>query len=146
MRVFACYVLSKLQRHRCPTFGALRFRTNNAQTDSYIFIYIDRYIFCQNATCIVQLIVKHLETKSYNRVESCRVWTYVKSTGNLLELVFDLMIQVVILLCWIRKVRSWLLDWYTKILIEVSDGFTNSYLNFGLVTLINPQQPQLLSL
>jgi hypothetical protein len=41
MRVFACYVVSKLQRHRCPTFGALRFRTNNAQTDSYIFIYID---------------------------------------------------------------------------------------------------------
>jgi hypothetical protein len=41
MRVFACYVVSKLQRHRCPTFGALRFRANNAQTDSYIFIYID---------------------------------------------------------------------------------------------------------
>jgi hypothetical protein len=41
MRVFACYVVSKLQRHRCPTFGTLRFRTNNAQTDSYIFIYID---------------------------------------------------------------------------------------------------------
>jgi hypothetical protein len=41
MRVFACYVVSKLQSHRCPTFGALRFRTNNAQTDSYIFIYID---------------------------------------------------------------------------------------------------------
>jgi hypothetical protein len=41
MRVFACYVVSKLQRHRCPAFGALRFRTNNAQTDSYIFIYID---------------------------------------------------------------------------------------------------------
>jgi hypothetical protein len=43
MRVFACYVVSKLQRHRCPTFGALPFRTNNAQTDSYIFIYIDRH-------------------------------------------------------------------------------------------------------
>jgi hypothetical protein len=41
MRVFACYVVSKLQRHRCPTLGALRFRTNNAQTDNYIFIYID---------------------------------------------------------------------------------------------------------
>jgi hypothetical protein len=41
MRVFACYVVSKLQRHRCPTFGALRFRINNAQTDSYVFIYID---------------------------------------------------------------------------------------------------------
>jgi hypothetical protein len=24
MRVFACYVVSKLQRHRCPTFRALR--------------------------------------------------------------------------------------------------------------------------
>jgi hypothetical protein len=42
MRVFACYVVSKLQRHRCLTFGTLRFRTNNAQTDSYIFIYIDK--------------------------------------------------------------------------------------------------------
>jgi hypothetical protein len=41
MGVFACYFVSKLQRHRCPTFGALRFRTNNAQTDSYIFTYID---------------------------------------------------------------------------------------------------------
>jgi hypothetical protein len=41
MRVFACYVVSKLLRHRCRIFGALRFRTNNAQTDSYIFIYID---------------------------------------------------------------------------------------------------------
>jgi hypothetical protein len=44
MRVFACYVVSKLQRHRCPTFGALRFRTNRGQTDSYIFIYIDNEI------------------------------------------------------------------------------------------------------
>jgi hypothetical protein len=40
MRVFACSVVSKLQRHQCPTFGALRFRTNRGQTDSYIFIYI----------------------------------------------------------------------------------------------------------
>jgi hypothetical protein len=40
MRVFACYVVSKLQRHRCPTFGALRFRTNRGQTNSYIFIYM----------------------------------------------------------------------------------------------------------
>jgi hypothetical protein len=41
MRVFACYVVPKLQRHRCPTFGALRFRINRGQTDSYIFINID---------------------------------------------------------------------------------------------------------
>jgi hypothetical protein len=41
MRVFACYVVSKLQRHRCPTFGALRFRTRHGQTGRYIFIYID---------------------------------------------------------------------------------------------------------
>jgi hypothetical protein len=45
MRVFACYVVSKLQRHRWTSFGALRFRTNNVQTDSYIFIYIYRYRF-----------------------------------------------------------------------------------------------------
>jgi hypothetical protein len=38
---FACYVVSKLQRHRCPTFGALRFRTRRGQTGRYIFIYID---------------------------------------------------------------------------------------------------------
>jgi hypothetical protein len=30
MRVFACYVVSKLQRHRCPIFGAIRFRTQRA--------------------------------------------------------------------------------------------------------------------
>jgi hypothetical protein len=41
MRVFACYVVSKLQRHRCPTFGALRLRTRLVQTGRYIFIYID---------------------------------------------------------------------------------------------------------
>jgi hypothetical protein len=41
MRVFASYVMSKLQRHRCPTFGALRLRTRRVQTDRYIFIYID---------------------------------------------------------------------------------------------------------
>jgi hypothetical protein len=41
MRVFACYVVSKLQRHRCPTFGALRLRTKRVQTGRYIFIYID---------------------------------------------------------------------------------------------------------
>jgi hypothetical protein len=41
MRVFACYVVSKLQRHRCPTFGALLLRTRRVQTGRYIFIYID---------------------------------------------------------------------------------------------------------
>jgi hypothetical protein len=41
MRVFACYIVSKLQRHRCPTFGALRPRNRRGQTDRYIFIYID---------------------------------------------------------------------------------------------------------
>jgi hypothetical protein len=41
MRVFACYVVSKLQRHRCPTFGALRTRNRRGQTGRYIFIYID---------------------------------------------------------------------------------------------------------
>jgi hypothetical protein len=50
MRVFACYVVSKLQRHRCPTFGALRFRTNRGQTDSYIFIYIYRFNDVINST------------------------------------------------------------------------------------------------
>jgi hypothetical protein len=35
--------VSKLQRHRCPTFGALRFRTRRGQTGRYIFIYIDSY-------------------------------------------------------------------------------------------------------
>jgi hypothetical protein len=30
MRVFACYVVSKLQRHRCPTFGSLRYYTDRA--------------------------------------------------------------------------------------------------------------------
>jgi hypothetical protein len=33
--------VSKLQRHRCPTFGTLRFRTRRGQTGRYIFIYID---------------------------------------------------------------------------------------------------------
>jgi hypothetical protein len=41
MRVLACYVVSKLQRHRCPTFGALRPRNRRGQTGRYIFIYID---------------------------------------------------------------------------------------------------------
>jgi hypothetical protein len=41
MRVFACYVVSKLQRHRYPTFGALRLRTRRVQTGRYIFIYIE---------------------------------------------------------------------------------------------------------
>jgi hypothetical protein len=41
MRVFACYVVSKLQRHRCPTFGALLPRNRHGQTGRYIFIYID---------------------------------------------------------------------------------------------------------
>jgi hypothetical protein len=41
MRVFACYGVSKLQRQRCPTFGALRPRRRRGQTGSYIFIYID---------------------------------------------------------------------------------------------------------
>jgi hypothetical protein len=44
MRVFACYVVSKLQRHLCPTFGALRPRNRRGQTGRYIFIYIYRYI------------------------------------------------------------------------------------------------------
>jgi hypothetical protein len=44
MCVFACYVVSKLQRHRCPTFRALRPRNQHGQTGRYIFIYIDRYI------------------------------------------------------------------------------------------------------
>jgi hypothetical protein len=44
MRVFACYVVSKLQRHRCPTFGDLRPRNRRIQTGRYIFIHIDRYI------------------------------------------------------------------------------------------------------
>jgi hypothetical protein len=30
-----------LQRHRCPTFGALRPRNRRGQTGRYIFIYID---------------------------------------------------------------------------------------------------------
>jgi hypothetical protein len=41
MSLFACYVVSKLKRHRCPTFGALRLRTRRVQTGRYIFIYID---------------------------------------------------------------------------------------------------------
>jgi hypothetical protein len=40
-RAFACDVVSKLQRHRCPTFGALRPRNPRGQTGCYIFIYID---------------------------------------------------------------------------------------------------------
>jgi hypothetical protein len=40
MRAFACDV-SKLQRHRCPTFGALWPWRRRGQTGSYIFIYID---------------------------------------------------------------------------------------------------------
>jgi hypothetical protein len=40
MRVFACYVVSKLQRHRCPTFGALRFRTNKKRTNGQLNFYI----------------------------------------------------------------------------------------------------------
>jgi hypothetical protein len=36
MRVFACYVVSKLQCHRCPTFGAFR----RVQTGRYIFILL----------------------------------------------------------------------------------------------------------
>jgi hypothetical protein len=46
MRVFACYVVSKLKRHRCPTFGALRLQTRRVQTGRYIFIYIDKLIQC----------------------------------------------------------------------------------------------------
>jgi hypothetical protein len=54
MRVFACYVVSKLQRHRCPTFGALRLRTRRVETGHYIFIYIDIYFCASNG---VQLYV-----------------------------------------------------------------------------------------
>jgi hypothetical protein len=41
MRVFACYVVSKFQRHRCPTFGALRPRTQ--RTNGQLHFYIYRY-------------------------------------------------------------------------------------------------------
>jgi hypothetical protein len=40
-RAFACDVVSKLQRHQCHTFGALRPRNRLGQTGRYIFIYID---------------------------------------------------------------------------------------------------------
>jgi hypothetical protein len=36
-------LVSKLQRHRCPTFGVLRPRNRRGQTGRYIFIYIDIY-------------------------------------------------------------------------------------------------------
>jgi hypothetical protein len=39
MRVFACYVVSKLQRHRCPTFGALRPRTLRTNGQLHFYIY-----------------------------------------------------------------------------------------------------------
>jgi hypothetical protein len=41
MRVFACYVVSKLQRHRCPTFVALRPRTQRTNGQLHLYIYID---------------------------------------------------------------------------------------------------------
>jgi hypothetical protein len=40
MRVFACYVVSKLQRHRCPTFRDYSLHTYTRKRSS-IFIYID---------------------------------------------------------------------------------------------------------
>jgi hypothetical protein len=39
MRVFACYVVSKLQRHQCPTFGALRPRTQRTNGQLHFYIY-----------------------------------------------------------------------------------------------------------
>jgi hypothetical protein len=41
MRVFACNVVSKLQRHRCITFGDSRSRTN---WPLHFYIYRYRYI------------------------------------------------------------------------------------------------------
>jgi hypothetical protein len=51
MRVFACYVVSKLQRHRCPTFGALRPRTQ--RTNGQLHFYIYRYYFIILDTVLV---------------------------------------------------------------------------------------------
>jgi hypothetical protein len=42
MRAFACYVVSKLQRHRCPTFGALPLRTIT-RTNWPLHFYIYRW-------------------------------------------------------------------------------------------------------
>jgi hypothetical protein len=39
MRVFACYVVSKLQRNRCPTFRDFRSSTNAPQTELHFYIY-----------------------------------------------------------------------------------------------------------
>jgi hypothetical protein len=39
MHVFACYVVSKLQRHWCPTFGALRPRTQRTNGQLHFYIY-----------------------------------------------------------------------------------------------------------
>jgi hypothetical protein len=45
--------VSKLQRHRCPTFGALRPRNRRGQTGRYIFIYIDNEATgCEFMDCI----------------------------------------------------------------------------------------------
>jgi hypothetical protein len=52
MRVFACYVMSKLQRHRCPTFGALRPRNRRGQTGRYIFIYIEEDLYVCVCVCV----------------------------------------------------------------------------------------------
>jgi hypothetical protein len=43
MCVFACHVVSKLQRNRCPTFRDLRFPTNARQTELHFYIYIDNH-------------------------------------------------------------------------------------------------------
>jgi hypothetical protein len=63
MRVFACFVVSKLQRHRCPTFGALRLRTRRVQTGCYIFIYI-RYISFREPRIFICMIIFYMRIVS----------------------------------------------------------------------------------
>jgi hypothetical protein len=68
MRVFACYVVSKLQRHWCPTFGALQPRNRRGQTGRYIFIYIDCWVLHPVARVSTNVFLK---TTVRNGAETC---------------------------------------------------------------------------
>jgi hypothetical protein len=72
MRVFACYVVSKLQRHRCPTFGALRLQTRHVQTGRYIFIYIDISNILETMATVQYTIHKSIEIQSDRSLLKCQ--------------------------------------------------------------------------
>jgi hypothetical protein len=70
--------VSKLQCHRCPTFGALRFRTRRGQTGRYIFIYIDRQsIRGSNSSSVTWSIqYKYHRFEDRSAVKARFIWKY----------------------------------------------------------------------